>query len=121
MVQHKHLLVKADIENPIREIIPAIFFVKNLVNKIDMNILHGPVAKYCDTPGNQGMTVFAIIETSHIVAHIWDEDIPAKLQLDVYSCKEFDINTVFEHIKILVPTNVQYKFLDREYNFRELF
>ena len=86
-----------------------------------MNILHGPVAKYCDSPGNQGMTVFAVIETSHIVAHIWDEDTPAKLQLDVYSCKDFDINTVFEHIKILVPSNVQYKFLDREHNFRELF
>ena len=86
MVQHKHLLIKADIENPIRDEIRAIFFVKNLVNKIDMNILHGPVPKYCDTPGNQGMTIFAIIETSHIVVHIWDEDTPAKLQLDVYSC-----------------------------------
>ena len=37
-------------------------------------------------PGNRGVTAFAIIETSHIAMHIWDEPNPALVQLDVYTC-----------------------------------
>ena len=33
----------------------------------------------------------AIIETSHIAMHIWDEPKPALMQFDVYSCGEFDV------------------------------
>ena len=44
-----------------------------------MDLLHHIVRCH----GNKGLTAFAIIETSHIAMHIWDEPV-ALLQLDVY-------------------------------------
>jgi S-adenosylmethionine/arginine decarboxylase-like enzyme len=60
------------------------------------------------------MTVSAIIETSHIVMHTWDEQDPALVQLDVYTCSTLDLNTVWEWFAQYEPTQVEYKFLDRE-------
>ena len=34
------------------------------------------------------------IETSHIAIHVWDEERPALVQCDVYSCAEFSTNDV---------------------------
>ena len=55
----------------------------------------GPYVKYCNMPGNRGITAVAIIETSHIAMHIWDEPKPALMQMDVYSCGEFDVTQIF--------------------------
>ena len=56
----------------------------------------------------------ALIETSHIVIHIWDEPTPGILQLDIYSCKEFDLNEVILHLEeYFTISKMQYKFLDR--------
>jgi S-adenosylmethionine/arginine decarboxylase-like enzyme len=48
-------------------------WMRDFVESIGMKILMGPFAKYLDIPGNRGLTVAAIIETSHIVLHSWDE------------------------------------------------
>ncbi len=85
-----------------------------------MKILHGPVSVYCDKYGNRGITAFAIIETSHIVLHTWDETDPATLQLDVYTCSELEIDTVFKSLEIFQPMTIDYKFLDREKGFVEI-
>jgi S-adenosylmethionine/arginine decarboxylase-like enzyme len=69
--------------------------LKQLVDKIGMNILMGPYAVYSDMEGNQGLTAVTIIETSHIALHVWDEAEPALMQLDVYTCSALDINDVF--------------------------
>lgn len=82
-----------------------------------MNVLYGPKSIYCLKEGNAGMTAFAIIDTSHIVLHTWDEETPAVLQLDVYSCSQFEISTVLDAIKKFSPTHVDYKFLDRTNHF----
>ena len=42
------------------------------------------------------------------------------IQLDVYSCSEFDPETIFEHIQIMKPKKIDYKFLDRENEFIEV-
>ena len=57
--------------------------------------------------------VWHLIETSHIVIHIWDEPEPGILQLDIYSCKEFDLLRSFFIQRIFSISNMQYKFLDR--------
>jgi S-adenosylmethionine/arginine decarboxylase-like enzyme len=49
-----------------------------------MKVFMGPYVKYCNMPGNRGITAIAIIETSHIAMHIWDEPKPALMQMDVY-------------------------------------
>ena len=56
-----------------------------------------------------------MIETSHIAVHVWDEPVPAMMQLDVYSCAEFDPYKIAEKIKAdFNTTKLDYKFLNRE-------
>jgi S-adenosylmethionine/arginine decarboxylase-like enzyme len=90
--------------------------MKTLVDKIDMKILMGPYAVYSDMPGNQGLTAVTIIETSHIAMHVWDEEDPALMQLDVYTCSQLNIEDVFEAIKEFEPVKVEYKYIDREFD-----
>ena len=118
---HKHLLLRAQINKPIINEKVATTFLEHLVSEINMKIMFGPVARYCDMPGNKGVTAFAIIETSHVAMHIWDEDMPALLQLDVYSCAEMDANKIINIVKSkFESTKIEYKFLDRENNFKEI-
>lgn len=74
----------------------------------------GPYASYCDMPGNRGLTAVTIIETSHIAIHVWDEVTPAKASIDVYTCSELDIEKVFNAIKVFTPTEIRYKYLNRD-------
>jgi S-adenosylmethionine/arginine decarboxylase-like enzyme len=120
MLQHKHLLVKAEITNHISNPDVISSWVSDLVDAIKMKILHGPVSVYCNKVGNQGITSFAIIETSHIALHIWDETTPATLQLDVYTCSELEIDLVFKALSVFQPITLDYKFLDREHGFVEI-
>lgn len=85
-----------------------------------MKPLYGPVACYCKMEGNKGLTAFAIIETSHIAMHIWDEPNPALVQLDVYTCGPFNPQEVLDVLNVMEPVKVDYKYLDRENNFKEL-
>jgi S-adenosylmethionine/arginine decarboxylase-like enzyme len=80
-----------------------------------MKLMQGPNITYVDQEGNRGITCMALIETSHIVLHIWDEQSPGLFQLDVYSCQSFDINIVLACLKESFKiSKIQYKFLDRK-------
>jgi S-adenosylmethionine/arginine decarboxylase-like enzyme len=68
-----------------------------------MNIIKGPYAGYVTKEGNRGVTGVVMIETSHIAIHVWDEDRPALVQCDVYSCAEFSMNEVLAEF---VPMDV---------------
>lgn len=112
--EHKHLIIRAEVANPPIDPAWASEWLANLVRKIDMKILMGPFATYCSVPGNAGLTAAVIIETSHIVLHAWDEESPAELQFDVYTCSNLDPNTILEELKQFNPSKVQYKFIDRQ-------
>jgi len=57
----------------------------------------------------------AVIETSHIVMHVWDEVSPALIQLDIYSCGDFDEHDVCKKIsKDFDLSKIEYKYLNRE-------
>lgn len=114
MTRHLHLLVRATLKNPPQDQTLARLQLQDLIDSIDMRTLSGPHSEYVYTKGNQGMTVSAIIETSHIVLHTWDETDPALAQLDVYSCKAYSKNTVFEWFKQYDPVELEYKWIDRE-------
>lgn len=120
MIPHKHLLVRAKIANPISDTDKISSWLSNLIDSIQMKILYGPVSVYCDKTGNKGVTGFAIIETSHVVLHMWDESNPSLLQLDVYTCSELNIELVFKSLSIFMPLEIDYKFLDRENGFKEI-
>ena len=115
--QHKHLIVRADIGwCPQEENLNIISdWIRSLIKKIDMKLLAGPYTTYVSEKGNKGMTSVAIIETSHIALHIWDEVSPGLMQLDVYSCADFNPPDVFDKVNELFQTiKMEYKFLDRE-------
>ena len=115
--KHKHLIVRADIRwCPEEEDLNKISdWIRSLIKKIDMKLLAGPYTTYVNEKDNKGMTSVAIIETSHIALHIWDEVSPGLMQLDVYSCANFNPPDVFDKINALFQTiKMEYKFLDRE-------
>jgi S-adenosylmethionine/arginine decarboxylase-like enzyme len=93
----------------------AIEWMKDFIKSINMKVLMGPYAKFLEVPGNTGLTVAAIIETSHIVMHTWTEVNPALIQFDVYSCGEFEAEDVCKKIaKDFELTKIEYKYLNRE-------
>lgn len=120
MLQHKHLLIRAEVSNPPKDEEYIKEWFKRLIADIDMKLLRGPISAYVDVPGNKGLTCVAIIETSHIAMHVWDEEEPGLMQLDVYTCGAFDPDRVFSAIQEFVPTKVDFKYLDREHEFQEL-
>jgi len=120
---HKHLIIHARINKPPKstEIHDVTKWFKDLVTKIGMKILDGPRVVYSDIEGNRGLTGACIIETSHCVMHIWDEDSPGLLQLDVYTCGPLDPYDVVEHLECFEPVHpLQMKYLDREHGLIEL-
>ena len=119
-VFHKHLIIRAEVQNPFKEDEQAISWMNRLIDKIGMKVMMGPFAKYLDVVGNRGLTAVAIIETSHIALHIWDEDDPALVQLDVYTCGPLDPYDVVEALREFDPTKIEMKYLDREQGLTEL-
>jgi S-adenosylmethionine/arginine decarboxylase-like enzyme len=118
---HKHLIVRAEAKNPPMDEAVLTEWFKKFIEEIGMKVMLGPYVKYSHMIGNRGITGAAIIETSHIVMHVWDEPDPALLQFDVYSCGEFDPETICEKIKKdFNTTKIEYKFLDREHDLKEL-
>jgi len=117
---HKHLIVRAEVTNPPKDETLAKEYLKELIEGINMKILFGPEARYVDVPGNRGLTCFAIIETSHIVMHTWDECEPAMIQLDVYTCGALDTDVVFDSLRRFGVIKMDYKFLDRENDLKEI-
>ncbi len=115
-IQHKHLIIRAEVEKPFvdGEGEKLKKWLKALVKKIKMKLLSGPHIAYADTAGNEGFTGCCLIETSHISIHIWHLDKPPLIQLDVYTCSHLDLKDVFDHLQVMKPTKVEYKYLDRE-------
>lgn len=114
VLEHKHLIIRAELNNPPKCVEAIQDWMRNLVDAIDMKILMGPYAVYSDMVGNQGLTAVTIIETSHIAMHVWDEVEPALMQLDVYTCSTLNIDDVFNAIEPFEPVKVEYKYIDRE-------
>ena len=117
---HKHLIVRAEVTNPPTDKQTTIRWMETLISSIGMKVMMGPFANYLDVAGNRGLTAVAIIETSHIALHVWDEVSPGLLQLDVYTCGTLDPQLVVNAIQEFNPVKVEMKYLDRENNLTEL-
>ena len=121
LLVHKHLIVRAEIYRPPMDEKFLTSWLNEFIEKIGMKVMMGPYVKYSNMVGNRGITGAAIIETSHIVMHIWDEVSPALMQFDVYSCGEFNPETICNKIdEDFAVHKIEYKFLDRENNLNEL-
>ena len=113
MPQHKHLIIRAEVNRPITSEKEIKKWLKNLVNKIDMKIIKGPFASYVSKEGNRGITGVVMIETSHIAIHIWDEEIPSLVQADIYSCASFSMIEVLAEFIEMDVVKIEHMMLDR--------
>ena len=113
MPVHKHLIIRAEVNHPITSEKELRKWLRNLVKKIDMKIIKGPYAAYVSKEGNRGITGVVMIETSHISIHIWDEELPALVQCDVYSCAEFSSNEVLAEFVPMDVVTIDKILLDR--------
>ena len=119
MLEHKHLIIRAEVSNcPSKNNLDQVLdWMKILTSAIDMKVMFGPNITYVDQEGNRGITCMALIETSHIVLHIWDEIDPGLFQLDIYSCKDFPLSKVINLLNDSFDVEkLEYKFLDRKSN-----
>jgi len=117
-VEHKHILINARVNNSLASTEDAVSFLKDLVDRVGMKILMGPHATYVDTPGNKGVTAIVGIETSHIAFHVWDEESPARLQFDLYTCGSLDKDVVIGAVKERFElVSADYRIYDREHGF----
>jgi len=115
LLVHQHLIIRAEAIRPPVDEEQLTEWMKDFVESIDMKIFMGPYVKYCHMEGNRGITAVAIIETSHIAMHVWDEPSPALMQFDVYSCAKFDVEKICKKIKEdFNIQKIEYKFLNRE-------
>ena len=121
LLVHKHLIVRAEVYRPPMDEKFLTGWLNEFIEKIGMKIMMGPYVKYSYMIGNRGITGAAIIETSHIIMHIWDEVSPALMQFDVYSCGEFNPETICNKIdEDFAVHKIEYKFIDREHDLKEL-
>lgn len=118
MLFHKHLLINANVKNPMASEEEAIDFLTRLVDRVNMKIIKGPFASYVDKEGNRGLTAIVMIETSHIAFHIWDEKDPGLIQFDLYTCGELNVMDTLDFFKenFTVDT-LDYVVFDREFGF----
>ena len=113
-MNHKHLLISSEFtKTPFVDTEFTKSWIWDLVKKIDMEILYAPRAVRCDKEGNEGISAFCLITTSHICLHSWEKTEPNLVQLDVYSCKDYDKNIVIEEVNKFKPLSLKYKFIDR--------
>ncbi len=117
-IKHLHLMVRAEITNPISDEANAKLWLIDLVKLIDMKIAAGPISKYIDMPGNEGVTAAVSVETSHIALHIWEKLDPMILQFDLYTCGELNYLQVLDHLVATFGiTKMQWQYLDRANGF----
>ena len=120
MPEHKHLIIRAKVNDPITSEKELKKWLKKLVKKIDMNIIKGPYTAYVSKEGNRGITGVVMIETSHIAIHVWDEISPALVQCDVYSCADFSSNEVLTEFVDMEVVKIDHMMLDRVDNIKPI-
>lgn len=114
---HQHLIVRAEVNKAPTDVNEINEWLRELIDCLGMKIMMGPFSEYNEMEGNRGLTAAAIIETSHVVLHAWDECSPNIIQLDVYSCAPVEKAVVLNLLQEFEPLHVDYKFLDRDNKF----
>jgi S-adenosylmethionine/arginine decarboxylase-like enzyme len=119
-LRHKHVIVRAEVENPPLDVQTTTEWFRVLIEKLGMEIMMGPFVEYHEQEGNRGLTGVSVITTSHIALHCWDEPTPAVIQFDIYSCSDIHLPIVWEALSVYKPIKIEYKFIDRETDLRDI-
>lgn len=90
-------------------------FVRELVKRINMVAYGEPVIEHFAThdPQKAGYSLVQLIETSNITGHFVDKNGDA--YIDVFSCKEFDMEIVIDTIQeFFNPKRIRDRFMCRD-------
>mgnify|MGYP002654515328 FL=1 len=111
---NKHILVTGYLkEAPQAEYVTFLEdWFKRLVEAVDMKVLIDPICVWCNDEGNEGVTGMVGITTSHSSIHFWSGE-PAYYKFDLYSCKDFALESVAEMLKELGTYKFTYTVVDR--------
>lgn len=96
---HKHSLIKAFVKTPPVKEEELNKWLTDLVDKIGMKVVIPARSFFVPDEGNEGLTGQIALSTSHIAAHVWSELKPARIELDVYSCAEYDPLVIVDHLR----------------------
>ena len=116
MIKHHHFIGRFEVTSPPLEGDQGYLesWMFDLIEAQGMKVLSGPHVAFVDNPGNRGLTGVAIIETSHVAVHIWDESAPALVQLDFYTCGTLRKDLILEAIAPWGVAKHAFLVLDRE-------
>ena len=119
LLTHKHLLLTAYVNNPFLNSEDVELWLTDLVKLIDMEIAIPSKAVMVGDIGNAGPTGLVGLKTSHASIHVWTEkkskDVGYLVQIDVYSCKDFDPQIVIQHTnKAMQVVDFAYQLVDRD-------
>ena len=111
---NKHVLVTGYIaEAPGPEYVYTLQdWFNRLVEAVDMKVLIDPICVWCNDEGNEGVTGIVGITTSHSSIHFWSGE-PSYYKFDLYSCKDFALESVAEMLKELGTYKFTYTVVDR--------
>ena len=119
MLQHKHLLLKGYIKHiPTNlDAISIKIWMERFIKSNGMQLQCEPIVSYVHDKGNRGMTACCLLKTSHMAFHIWDEQDPALMQFDFYTCGEMNADEIFKKLNIKFHfLKYEYMIVDREKN-----
>jgi hypothetical protein len=108
------LIVRATVERPLETEPELDAWLRGLISGIDMKIMAGPMFAYAEEPINKGWTGIAVIEFSHVSMHIWEKESPPLIELDVFSCREFDINAVVDRVRPMGILGLSIYYINRD-------
>jgi len=110
---HLHLIVKGTFKNPPTEVDVLNKWFIELVERVSMKVVAGPTSVYVHEEGNEGLTGTVTLATSHGSFHCWDNTTPPMFQFDLYSCSEFSVEEVINHLNEFELISYTYMMIDR--------
>lgn len=117
---HKHIILTAAVNNPPTTEEEVVDWLREMVGAVNMNILSGPVACTSNVVGNEGITGTVIIDTSHIAMHMWNGVSPAIIELDIFSCKDYEVSVPIQFLKRYDLQAINFRCVDRTNKFEDL-
>jgi S-adenosylmethionine/arginine decarboxylase-like enzyme len=110
---HQHLLIRAYVTNPIKDEEESNRWLTEVVEAVKMKVACPAKSKYVTEVGNEGITGSINLSTSHLAWHIWDNILPAKIELDLYSCAPFQLEVIVSKLSEMGLLKYHYMMIDR--------
>jgi S-adenosylmethionine/arginine decarboxylase-like enzyme len=111
----KHLIINSEGSrcSRILDSIESIYrYLEDIVSLVDMTVLIPPHVVRCRDIGNEGVTGFVVITTSHASIHTWPDT--GSIRFDLFSCRDFDTKFIIEeYTRRFSPAIIETEILDR--------